>query len=212
MNIKIAACLILSLITFNKSYGQTYECDNNYGDCGTPNQSGGGGGGGGSVLIANTDLGDTYQNADDFDDDGIEDNSDNCMRISNPDQLDRDGDGVGDFCDNCLSDWNENQEDIDGDGLGNYCDIDDDNDGFDDHEDDCPFHWGLKSCFLNYESDSPEISQGTLEYNGNNYEEEIFETQSISSNNCNGFFAQSNFLSLFLLMFTLINTKKARQN
>ena len=67
MNIKIAACLILSLITFNKSYGQTYECDNNYGDCGTPNQSGGGGGGGGSVLIANTDLGDTYQNADDFD-------------------------------------------------------------------------------------------------------------------------------------------------
>ena len=69
----IAACLILNLITFNTLYGQTYECDNNYGDCGTPNQSGGGGGGGGSVLIANTDLGDTYQNADDFDDDGIED-------------------------------------------------------------------------------------------------------------------------------------------
>ena len=33
---------------------------------------GGGGGGGGAILINNTDLGDTYQRADDFDDDGIE--------------------------------------------------------------------------------------------------------------------------------------------
>lgn len=206
----ITACLILTLFTINISYGQTYECDNNYGDCGTPNQSGGGGGGGGSVLIANTDLGDTYQNADDFDDDGVEDNSDNCMRISNPDQLDRDGDGIGDSCDNCLSDWNKDQEDTDGDGLGNHCDIDDDNDGFDDYEDDCPVHWGLESCFLNYKSDNPEISYRSLEYSNNTYEEEVFKPQTIKSNNCNSFFVQSNLFSLFLIMLILFNTKKAR--
>ena len=33
--------------------------------------------GGGSILIANTDLGDSYQHGDDFDDYGIEDNYDN---------------------------------------------------------------------------------------------------------------------------------------
>ena len=50
------------------------ECDNNYGECGTPEMSGGGNaGGGGSILIANSDLGDTYQSADDYDDDGVED-------------------------------------------------------------------------------------------------------------------------------------------
>ena len=42
--------------------------------CGTPNQSGGGCGCGcGSILVAMTDRGDTYQFADDFDGDGIED-------------------------------------------------------------------------------------------------------------------------------------------
>ena len=89
MKLSFNVCFIFILIMTNISYGQSYECDNNFGDCGTPNQSGGGGG---SVLIANTDLGDTYQYADDYDDDGIEDPSDNCLRIGNPDQLDRDAD------------------------------------------------------------------------------------------------------------------------
>src|SRR5438128_1311873 len=73
-----------------------YECDDNFGQCGTPDQSGGGGGGGGggSILINNTDLGDTYQNADDYDDDGVEDPYDNCPRVSNANQGDSDGDGV----------------------------------------------------------------------------------------------------------------------
>ena len=79
----------------NQSYAQSYECDNQYEDCGTPDQSGGGGGGKGTILISNTDLGDSYQHADDYDDDGIEDSSDNCLRVRNPDQLDRDGDGIG---------------------------------------------------------------------------------------------------------------------
>ena len=86
------------------------ECSG--GACGTPAKSGGspcvdgvcnGGCGGGSILIANTDLGDTYQYADDADDDGWEDNTDNCARVANADQQDSDGDTVGDACDLCPS-------------------------------------------------------------------------------------------------------------
>ncbi len=117
-----------------------FECDNNFGACGTPNMSGGGGGGGGggSILIANTDLGDTYQNADDFDDDGLEDPFDNCPRDRNPEQADGDGDGIGDACDNCLGVANAPQADLDGDGLGDLCDDDRDGDGVDDGDDNCP--------------------------------------------------------------------------
>jgi MYXO-CTERM domain-containing protein len=115
-----------------------FECDNNFGECGTPNMSGGGGGGGGSVLIANTDLGDTYQNADDFDDDGHEDPTDNCPRVRNREQIDSDGDGVGDACDNCLGVANGPQHDLDGDGVGDLCDEDRDGDGLGDGVDNCP--------------------------------------------------------------------------
>jgi hypothetical protein len=116
-----------------------YECDNNYGDCGTPQQSGGGGGGGGgSILVNNTDLGDTYQYADDYDDDGIEDNSDNCPFEANPDQADDDGDGWGNACDNCPSFTNALQEDIDGDLLGDGCDDDMDGDSILNENDICP--------------------------------------------------------------------------
>ena len=65
---KYVLCFLVLLYS-NISYSQNFECDNNFGDCGTPEQSGGGGGGGGSVLVTNTDLGDTYQHADDYDDD-----------------------------------------------------------------------------------------------------------------------------------------------
>lgn len=114
-----------------------YECDNNFGDCGTPEQSGGGGGGGGSVLVANTDLGDTYQFADDYDDDGTEDNSDNCPHVENVDQADGDGDGIGDACDNCLDVANPDQSDIDGNGDGDYCDDDMDGDETPNAADNC---------------------------------------------------------------------------
>ncbi len=116
-----------------------FECDNLFGDCGTPEQSGGGGcGGGGSILINNTDLGDTYQFADDYDSDGIEDPSDNCPRVPNPDQLDSDGDGIGDACDNCINVANPDQSDIDGDGVGDACDDDMDGDEIPNAEDNCP--------------------------------------------------------------------------
>ena len=76
------------------------ECTQDSDDeaCGTPDQSGGGCGcGGGSILIANTDEGDSYQYADDYDDDGREDNTDNCPFAANADQSDGDAevtDGV----------------------------------------------------------------------------------------------------------------------
>ena len=114
-----------------------FECDNNFGTCGTPEMSGGGGGGGGSVLIAFTDLGDTYQNADDFDDDGIEDPQDNCPRNRNIDQVDKDGDGYGDACDNCMDAHNPDQLDKDGDAFGDLCDADIDGDQVDNLLDSC---------------------------------------------------------------------------
>ena len=150
-------CLILFIFMNNISYGQNYECDNNFEQCGTPNQSGGGGGGGGSILIANTDLGDSYQHADDYDDDGIEDPDDNCIRYSNPQQYDRDGDGRGDMCDNCLHVWNPDQENIDGDDLGDVCDDDIDNDQILNSADECPYHWGNSSCFNDYSIEQTEV-------------------------------------------------------
>jgi hypothetical protein len=107
--------------------------------CGTPDESGGGCGCGcGSILIANTDLGDTYQYADDYDEDGIEDDFDNCPFVPNRDQLDGDGDTVGNACDNCESAANEFQRDADGDGIGDLCDPDKDNDGVLNPQDNCP--------------------------------------------------------------------------
>lgn len=115
-----------------------YECDNNFEACGTPEQSGGGGGGGGgSILVNNTDLGDSYQFADDYDGDGWEDDADNCPRVANPDQADRDGDGVGDACDNCPDTPNADQSDIDGDGAGDACDSDIDGDDVPNAQDNC---------------------------------------------------------------------------
>ena len=111
------------------------ECDD--GLCGTPDESSSGGGGGGSILIANTDQGDTYQYADDYDEDGIEDDFDNCPWSPNPTQLDRDSDGWGDACDTCFSTWNPNQFDRDNDGLGDWCDADLDGDGVQQQPDNC---------------------------------------------------------------------------
>jgi MYXO-CTERM domain-containing protein len=108
--------------------------------CGTPNQSGGGCSCscGCSILINRTDVGNTYQYADDYDNDGIEDDFDNCPFVPNADQADGDGDGIGDQCDNCARVSNRNQGDIDGDGQGDLCDLDMDNDGIPNEQDNCP--------------------------------------------------------------------------
>jgi hypothetical protein len=125
-------------LSFAQSGNDGGECSG--GLCGAPNMTGGGGCGcgGGSILIAMTDVGDTYQYADDYDSDGFEDDFDNCPFAANFDQADSDGDGVGDTCDSCLSAANANQLDSDADGAGDACDADDDNDGFEDAFDVCP--------------------------------------------------------------------------
>tara|TARA_R100000008_G_scaffold52191_1_gene31503 strand:+ start:969 stop:1820 length:852 start_codon:yes stop_codon:yes gene_type:complete len=118
------------------AHGQEGECAD--GLCGTPEESGGGGeAGGGSVLIANSDQGETQQYADDFDEDGFEDEYDNCPWTSNPDQIDGDGDGWGDACDTCPIAWNPNQFDHDNDGEGDWCDDDIDGDTIPNGEDNC---------------------------------------------------------------------------
>ena len=110
------------------------------GACGTPDTSGGGCGcgGGGSILVNNTDTGDTYQYADDYDEDGREDDVDNCPFVNNKTQLDSDGDGIGDACDSCPLMANKDQLDVDGDGSGDACDPDSDNDGIANALDKCP--------------------------------------------------------------------------
>ena len=118
---------------------QQGECSG--GLCGTPNQTGGGGCGCGcgcSILINMTDLGDTYQYSDDFDNDGMEDDFDNCPFAANGEQLDTDGDGMGDSCDNCRSGSNPSQADADGDRLGDSCDDDADGDTLPNLTDNCP--------------------------------------------------------------------------
>ena len=57
----------------------------------------------------------------DFDDDGVANEVDNCLRVPNPGQADADGDGVGDGCDNCAETANADQIDTNGDGVGDAC-------------------------------------------------------------------------------------------
>lgn len=118
------------------------ECTGSSDDpaCGAPDQSGGGCGcGGGSILINYTDQGDSYQYADDYDDDGWEDTHDNCPFVANADQVDSDGDGIGDACDNCPNTPNPDQFDVNGNGIGDACDPDADGDGIPNAEDNCPW-------------------------------------------------------------------------
>lgn len=218
----IASVLTFFVFMINISYGQSFECDNNFGDCGTPNQSGGGGGGGGSILIANTDLGDTYQHADDFDDDGVEDPSDNCLRIKNPDQTDRDGDGIGDACDNCMSVWNPEQVNTDDDIFGNSCDNDDDNDGYEDYEDNCPIYWGIDYC-LESEDASGYLEESNLQNFDSSYSQNypsrssnvtksiMLEENELKVNACNSF-ASNHINIFFILLLIAYNNKKLYGN
>ena len=78
----LASCFALAALLIPGN-AVSQECAG--GLCGTPNQSGGGCGCGCgcSILVAMTDRGDTYQFADDFDGDGIEDQYDNCPFATN---------------------------------------------------------------------------------------------------------------------------------
>ena len=59
----------------------------------------------------------------DSDGDGINDDTDNCPEIPNPDQIDSDGDGLGDVCDNCPEVFNPDQLDGNGNGVGDLCEV-----------------------------------------------------------------------------------------
>jgi MYXO-CTERM domain-containing protein len=129
----------LCFATANTAYAQAAgECSSGF--CGTPRDVGGGGCGcgGGSILINNTDMGETYSTSDDYDNDGLEDDFDNCPWVANTDQADSDGDGIGDACDNCPAVSNPDQSDLDGDGIGDACDADMDGDGVANELDTCP--------------------------------------------------------------------------
>lgn len=83
--------------------------------------------------------------SDDFDEDGILNEMDNCPYVANADQADADNDTVGDVCDNCVNDENPGQEDSDNDLEGDACDEcpydsenDADNDGLCGDVDNCP--------------------------------------------------------------------------
>ena len=206
-------------IASSNLYAQTFECDNNFGDCGTPQQSGGGGGGGGSVLIANTDLGDTYQHADDFDDDGVEDSKDNCMRVANPMQYNVDGDSFGDACDNCIYVYNPDQRNGDGDEYGDACDNDDDNDGIEDSEDFCPNQWGnlcqenqLSRDQPDYQYDYPVSDRYERPIEVIEDEEESYPNVMLSGNNCSvGNKTNFSFI-LLLILFIIKSREKMRDN
>ncbi len=136
----VAALAGMGLFLYGSTAWAGGEGECSGGACGTPDTSGGGCGcgGGGSILVNNTDTGDTYQYADDYDEDGREDDVDNCPFVANASQVDSDGDGFGDACDVCPAAANKDQLDSDGDGKGDSCDSDADNDGIAGAADNCP--------------------------------------------------------------------------
>ncbi len=77
----------------------------------------------GCEVITDDDDDDDDDDTEDTDEDGIEDESDNCPTVANPDQADNDGDGLGDACDNCPSTSNPDQANADADGTGDACEV-----------------------------------------------------------------------------------------
>ena len=78
---------------------------------------------------------------DAFDDDadGIKTVEENCPTSLNKDQKDVDGNEASEACDNCPSVANPRpQADTDGDGVGDECDNDQNNDGVDGINGNCP--------------------------------------------------------------------------
>lgn len=60
--------------------------------------------------------------ADDFDEDSVPNEVDNCPTLANKNQKDDDSDRIGDVCDNAVSVKNFSQSDVDNDGIGDIID------------------------------------------------------------------------------------------
>ncbi len=101
------------------------------------------------VLLSNLIVG-CIMEGPDSDLDGVEDSKDNCVNISNTNQLNHDGDDFGNLCDDdddndSVLDINDSHpfdstesSDLDGDGIGDNSDDDIDGDGTDNIEDAYP--------------------------------------------------------------------------
>ncbi len=85
-------------------------------------------------YVSNVPLLQTFE---DGDEDGVLDVLDNCVGLSNPDQMNTDQDRWGDACDNCPLVSNENQADLDEDMIGDVCDPDVDGDTVLNVDDNC---------------------------------------------------------------------------
>lgn len=85
------------------------------------------------LPLIESEKNNAYQK-EDTDEDGIPNETDNCVSVANPEQTDADGNDRGDECDdydrdgvinskdNCPDDPNRDQGDEDGDGVGDTCD------------------------------------------------------------------------------------------
>jgi hypothetical protein len=74
---------------------------------------------------------------DDYDNDGLTDDTEYPIYGTDPVIADTDGDGTLDGPDNCKLLANPTQSDVDGDGIGDACDPDSDNDSISDNQDSC---------------------------------------------------------------------------
>ncbi len=78
-----------------------------------------------------------YQCPSDYDQDGVLNTNDSCLYDDNI-GIDSDSDNIDNACDNCINISNPDQLDSDNDGIGDICDNDDiDNDGVNDDDDVC---------------------------------------------------------------------------
>jgi len=59
----------------------------------------------------------------DIDQDGVANESDNCLDDYNPDQEDMDSDSIGDSCDNCIDVYNPDQVDLNLNDIGDACEF-----------------------------------------------------------------------------------------